>query len=137
MSGIMSTTAASDILVRTDSPDWAVEARAFRIGEDVLVSIYGGEKPHIGAVAAAQPRPSLADPARSSATASVLAYVGHKEDETAKHVAERLAALLRTRVVVTAGIHWDNIDAEGIARVTERCEEILRKLEDALQEGRP
>lgn len=137
MSGIGSTAAAPDILVRTDSPDWVIEARAFRIGEDVLVSIYGGEKPHIGAVAAAQPRPSLADPARSSATASVLAYVGHKEDEVAKRAAERLAALLGTRVVVTAGIHWDNIDAQGIATVTERCEEILRKLEDALQEGRP
>ena len=62
--------------------------------------------PHsIGAVAAAQPRPSLADPMRTSATASVFAYVGHKEDDLAKHAAETLAAALGTRVVVSAGIH--------------------------------
>jgi gallate decarboxylase subunit D len=114
--------------VRTDAPDWVVEAEAMRVGEDLLVCIFGGERPHIGAVAAAQPRPSLADPARTSATASVLAFVGHKEDDVAKHAAERLAAMLGVRVVVTAGIHWDNLDAEGIVTIRRRCDEILDKL---------
>ena len=44
------------IAVRTAAPDWVVEAEAVRIGPDVLVWIYGGEKPHIGAVAAALAR---------------------------------------------------------------------------------
>jgi hypothetical protein len=92
------------------------------IGPDVLVAIWGGEKPHIGAVAMSQPRPSLKDPTVTSATASVFAYVGHKEDELAKAAAEILAATLKTNVVVTAGIHWDNLPPEGIQHVIKNSE---------------
>ena len=65
----------------------------------------------------AQPRPSLKDPKTTSATASVICFVGHKEDELAKAASEILAAALNTQVVVTAGIHWDNIAEEGIQKV--------------------
>lgn len=125
-------TAADRIRLRTAAADWVVEAEAVRIGPDVLVWIWGGEKPHIGAVAAAQPRPSLADPARTSATASVLTYVGHKEDDLAKHAAEVLAAALGTRVVVTAGIHWDHLTPDAIRTIGARCEEIVGRLRQAL-----
>ena len=56
--------------VRTTAKTYLVEAEAVRIGPDVLVYIWGGERPHIGSVAAAQPRPSLAVPDLKSATAS-------------------------------------------------------------------
>ena len=94
----------------------------------------GGEKPHIGAVAMAQARPSLKNPHATSATASVFAYVGHKEDDLAKATAEILAAALKTHVVVTAGIHWDNLTKEGIQQVIHNSETlvdmILEKISD-------
>jgi hypothetical protein len=102
-----------------------LEAFVKRIGKDLLVAIWGGERPHIGAVAAAQPRPSLSDPNRLSATASVFSYVGHKEDGIAKEAAERLSAALNTNVTVTAGIHWDDIDEAGIRRVMEGSRELV------------
>jgi len=95
------------------------------IGADLLVAIWGGEKPHIGAVAMAQPRPSLKNPAATSATASVFCYLGHKEDELAKAAAEVLAAALDTRVVVSAGIHWDDITAQGIRQVIANSEKLV------------
>jgi len=49
-------------------------------------------------------------------------FVGHKEDELAKAVSEVLAAALDTRVVVTAGIHWDNLSQEGIQKVMKNSE---------------
>jgi hypothetical protein len=68
----------------------------------------------------------------TSSTASVFAYVGHKEDELAKAAAEILAATLKTNVVVAAGIHWDNLPPEGIQRVIENSnilvEMILEKI---------
>ncbi len=118
--------------VRTTAKTYPIEAEAVRIGPDVFVYIWGGERPHIGSVAAAQPRPSLADPSMKSATASVLTYVGHKEDEIAKEAAETLAARLDTNVVVTAGIHWDDLPADGVRTIVERCREIITKLVDAL-----
>jgi len=105
--------------IKTNEGAYDLEASVRLIGQDLLVAIWGGEKPHIGAVAIAQPRPSLKDPEITSATASVICLPGHKEDELAKAVSEILAAALNTPVVVTAGIHWDNISKGGIQKVIE------------------
>jgi len=106
-----------EFTLKTDEGAYDLETNVRLIGNDLLVAIWGGEKPHIGAVSVAQPRPSLKDPNVTSATASVFCFVGHKEDELAKAVSEVLAAALNTQVVVTAGIHWDNISEEGIQKV--------------------
>lgn len=119
--------------VRTEGEQWIVEAEAVRIGDDWLIYIWGGEVPHIGAVAAAQPRPSLADDTRSSATASVLTYLGHKEDEVVKYVAEKVSGALKAKVVVTAGIHWDDLPDAAIRIIRDRCREISDKLIEKLQ----
>jgi len=102
----------TEFKVKTNEGAYDLEASVRLIGKDLLVAIWGGEKPHIGAVAIAQPRPSLRDPAITGATASVFCFLGHKEDEPAKAAAEILAATLNTQVVVTAGMHWDNISEE-------------------------
>ena len=106
-----------EVKVKTQTGSFDIEAGIRRIGDDLLVAIWGGKKPHIGAVSAAQSRPSLKDPKAMSATASVICFPAHKEDELAKAVSEVLAAVLDTRVVVTAGIHWDNISEDGIRKV--------------------
>jgi len=125
------------ISVRTAAPDYVVEAEAARIGRDILISIWGGERPHIGAVAAAQPRPSLADANRTSATASVLTYVGHKEDDVAKRTAEAIAARFNTNAVVTVGIHWDHLSPDGVQIIQDRCQEITETLIQAIDRMTP
>jgi len=114
--------ATREFTVQTEEDAYNLSASVRLIGEDVLVAIWGGEKPHIGAVAVAQPRPSLKDPEVTSSSASVICLVGHKEDELAKAAAEILAAALETQVVVTAGIHWDNLAPEAIQRIVENSE---------------
>ncbi len=104
-------------MVKTSTGAYDIQAEVRRIGTDLLVAIWGGEMPHIGAVAVAQPRPSLRDPNVLSATASVICLPAHKEYEIAKTVAETLAAAFNTQVVVTAGIHWDDIPQAGIELV--------------------
>jgi len=108
--------------VKTRTGSFDIEAGFRRIGDDLLVAIWGGEKPHIGAVSVAQSRPSLKNPETKSATASVICFPAHKEDELAKAVSEVLSALLDTRVVVTAGIHWDNISKDGITKIISNSE---------------
>ncbi|MDP6343785.1 MAG: hypothetical protein QF491_09655 [Alphaproteobacteria bacterium] len=121
------------ITARTAEDDYLVEAEAVYLGDDLLVYIWGGERPHIGAVAAATPRPSLADPEQRSATASVLSYLGHKEDRVAQYAAETIAAALDTQAVVTAGIHWDDLGPEAIDIILSRCREIVDRLLAELQ----
>ena len=101
---------------RFEEGGFVVEGLRQRLGDDVLLSIWGGAA-HIGAVAMAQSRPSLSDPSRLSATASVFCYVGHKEDEVVKETSEKLAAVLGTRVVVVAGLHWDRLKPIEIEQV--------------------
>jgi hypothetical protein len=114
--------------VKTNEGAYDLEASVRFIGQDVLVAIWGGEKPHIGAVSVAQPRASLKDPKITSATASVICLPGHKEDELVKATSEILAAALNTSVVVTAGIHWDNINDEGIQKVIKNSKILVDRI---------
>lgn len=107
-----------------------LDALLQRIGEDYLLSLWGGAA-HIGAVAMAQPRPGLSDPSRLSATASVFCYVGHKEDEVVKEAAERLSSALGARVVVAAGMHWDHLSPADILLVRKIARQLI---EDIVQD---
>ena len=78
--------------VKTKTGSFDIEAGVRRIGDDLLVAIWGGEKPHIGAVAVAQSRPSLKNPEITSATASVICFPAHKEDDLVKTVSEILVS---------------------------------------------
>jgi len=125
-----------EFTIHTNEDEYNLSAHVRLIGDDMLVAIWGGEKPHIGAVAAAQSSPSLKDPKVMSTTASVLCYSGHKEDELAKSAAKKLAAALDTKVVVTAGIHWDNISAGGIQKVIRNSEVLVTTVQERIQSAR-
>ena len=103
--------------VRAKKGGLAIQALVQEIGQDILLAIWGGTRPHIGAVGVALPRPSLEDPRKWSATSSNFTFQGHKEDLLAKQVSEKISAALRRNIVVTAGIHWDGLDASGIQTI--------------------
>ncbi len=111
---------------------FSIEGQIQEIGPDILVSIWGGTRPHIGAVGMAIPRPSLNNPKKWSATSSTFTFLGHKEDTLVKQISERLATRLRRNVVVTAGIHWDSITPKEIKTIEtltgKLSNRILRKL---------
>jgi hypothetical protein len=113
---------------------YRIHAEVLFVGDDLVVSIWGGSKPHVGAVALSIPRPSLENPAKISSTSSVLTRLGHKEDEIVKRVAERISAALNKVVVVSAGIHWNNISDEGISIIQSMCETLTDRLIDKIRE---
>ena len=110
-----------------------LKASGYLIGQDLLIAIWGGTHPHIGAVGLAVPRPSLRNKRKTSASSSVLTLLGHKEDVTVKLVSEALASALKKNVVVTAGIHWDDLKPEEISLIVELSkalsEKIIKKIE--------
>jgi hypothetical protein len=114
---------------------FSIQARVQEMGRDVLVSLWGGDRPHIGAIGMATPRPSLKDPKKWSATSSNFTYVGHKEDTVVKMISEKLASRLRTNIVVVAGIHWDNIKPEEIEIIQDLTHKLGEKILNRL--GRP
>jgi hypothetical protein len=105
-----------------------VRAKVFELGPDCLVILWGGTRPHVGAVGMAQVRASLKDPAQLSATSSVYTFVGHKEDVVAKYMSEELAKKLGRNTVVAAGIHWDGLTDAEIKIITKLCQSVLEKI---------
>lgn len=93
--------------------------------DDVIVVLTGG-RDHIGAIGLAVPRPSLEDQNFISATSSILTMPGHKDDEPAKYVSEKLAAATGRNIAVIAGVHYDNLASADL--------EILRELWVSLTE---
>ena len=88
------------------------------VGNDVLVTIYGGDEHHIGGVSIAFLTKSHY---RDADTVSVntLTFPGHKDYIVANSAAERLAKALRKSIVVTVGIHMDSASKEEIEEAVE------------------
>jgi hypothetical protein len=103
------------------------------VGQDILVSIWGGTRPHIGAVGMAIPRPSLKNQKKWSATSSNFTFVGHKEDTLVKKISEKLAARLRRNVVVTAGLHWEGVTSNEIKTIQNLTQKLSDRIVKRLQ----
>lgn len=96
---------------------YRLTARVIAAGGDRIVIITGGDRPHVGAVAAAH---GIADPDRAGCrdvSVSVITLPGHREDEIARAVARTLAKRFGVNVAVSAGMHWDGISPRGIKTV--------------------
>lgn len=116
----------------------ALRLTCVALGRDLSVTLAGGEREHIGAVALAQPRPSLEAGGGVSATTSVLALLGHKEDELARRLAAELAAALDRVVCVACGIHLDAITPEELALVEALARDLATGLLERLRlDNRP
>jgi hypothetical protein len=113
---------------------YRIEAEAKFIGQDIIVSVWGGDVPHIGSIVAAVPRTSHKNPAHTSATASIINFVGHKDETVARLFAENISAKLGKNSVATAGIHIDNATGKDIALLLRNCKTVcarlLKKLEN-------
>ncbi|MEM3654187.1 MAG: hypothetical protein QW723_05695, partial [Candidatus Bathyarchaeia archaeon] len=105
-----------------------VKSIAVVMEEALIVSILGGEKPHVGAVAISIPRPSLKYPEKISSSTSIFTLIGHKEDELVKPVAELLVKELKRTTIVIAGIHVKNASEGDIKKLVDNSMKSIEKL---------
>ena len=117
------------INIKAGEGRFQIEVQALRCGEDWCVAVYGGEKPHVGAVSLGQ-----YEPERGSATVSTVTVYTHRDDVIAAQFAKAVAAARRCTAAVSAGIH---VDAAGEAElamlraVSDRClHTLLRAMEE-------
>ena len=89
------------------------------VGEDILILISGGDKPHIGSAVLAIPRKSLRDETKISCTSSVLNVTGHKDEKICRYVAETFCKKYNAVTVCAGGFHCDNLTAEQIQEVVD------------------
>ncbi len=91
----------------------------------VILYLFGGDLPHIGGVAVGVPRPSSRDPKRVTANVSVISIVGHKDDELARPIADRVTRALNRISVVVTGIHVDNASQKDLEAVVMHANEAV------------
>ena len=103
-----------------------IEAHLFSDG--LSVSLFGGDKPHIGAVALSIPRKSLKDKKSISCSSSILTVTGHKDDVIAKEMSEAISKAANITVTVVAGVHIDNARKSDIEQVRRNCRKASQKL---------
>lgn len=84
----------------------------------VQVGLYGGDKPHIGAVGVADPAGKI----------TVTQFEGHKEGCLCQQWCETLFEAVNCPVVVTAGVHYDNACKEEILQIVQFCGELLQEV---------
>lgn len=109
-----------------------IQLRALVCGADLSVTICGGNRFHVGAVALGCPKPQGDGLPGSKATVSVLCALGHRDDEIARREARLLATELDCMVTVTAGVHLDDADAADLQTLLDNCDEACRRLASAL-----
>ncbi len=102
--------------------DKSIYANAVYTDDGISVIVAGGDRSHIGAV-------SVVD---SLGTQSTTTFPNHKETIIAEEWAKRIYGLFYQPVVVSAGVHYDNISEEGIGKVLSAAEALLKELCDVL-----
>ena len=109
-----------------------VNAAVQILGNDILLSIWGGTIPHIGSVSITQPRPGIAVAEKRSTTSSVYNFIGHKDEAVARFCAEKIAAACDKQTVAVAGIHVENASPADITTILNNvdrlCVRIIKKL---------
>jgi len=88
------------------------------IGEDLLLILSGGDKPHAGVVVMAEPNQET----------KVLVSGTHKEELVARPIAEKKSNETGKRVVCVSGVHVDNATKEEIEILVKNCKELEEQL---------
>ena len=87
------------------------------VGNDILITVKGGDKPHIGTVVLAVSSPSLTGAGAVSTTSSVLNVTGHKDEVICRILAEKASKKYGVAAVCAGGFHVDDISAGQIEEV--------------------
>jgi hypothetical protein len=115
---------------------YKVVAEVKIIGDDLIISVWGGTKPHIGSISVSVPRPGLKDSTSMSSTSSVINLIGHKDEVVARKFSEQLATKFNRNAIATAGIHIDDITENQIniimQNITDLCLDVINKLEEII-----
>ena len=104
--------------------DRELHVLSYHLGEDIHVSVYGGDRVHIGAVSILS----------ADGKIQTVCFPGHRDDAVSALWCERLRELGVHVAVVEAGIHYDMLSKEGIAAVLTACDRLWGNFRQAFLE---
>lgn len=88
----------------------------------VQIGLFGGDKPHIGAVGIINPDGQI----------SVTQFESHREGILCKQWCQKLASAGICPVVMSAGVHYDHINRDEIFQLVDQCTDILADVQEQI-----
>lgn len=95
-----------------------VTAAADLLDDGIMVTVFGGEKTHIGAVTTADREGAF----------QTTCFPGHKESIVTQHWAQKLYERFSVPLCVVSGIHYHQLSKEGIELVLRTTDSLLEQL---------
>jgi hypothetical protein len=112
----------------------SVTAVCVTCGNDLVVVVGGGERYHIGAAALSISMPRIKDPEILTNSTYLVPVPGHKEEDLARNGSLKLSKGLAKNVVMTVGIHQDQISKAGIQNFLALFDDLVEKILKDFQE---
>jgi len=95
--------------------------------EGWIGSLTGGEKPHVGGVILAVPRPSLTG-SGLSCDMWTIPVPGHLDHEAAAPLTRQLCVKLGVPISMTCGIHIKKASTADISLIKENCHKLTEEI---------
>lgn len=95
-----------------------ISAFVILLEEGIHVSVFGGDKSHIGAVCVVDPEGNC----------SSIQFPGHRDGVIASRWAKALSAAGYSPAAAEAGIHYDQIDSAGIDEIVTASDYLLEQV---------
>ncbi len=111
--------------------DSKIEAVCVECGADLIVVVGGGTRYHCGTVALTISLPSIKDPKKLTNSTYQVPVPGHKEEALAREGSLILSRTLARNVVMSVGIHVDNIPKESISYFVDRFYKLVDQIRAA------
>lgn len=105
-------------MISAGSGKFKVWLKEVKHGDDIVLFLGGGEKPHMGSII-------LCEPGKK---ARVMTRKGHFDWMVGKPIAEKVCKKRRKPVVCIAGVHVDNASKEDIDLLKKNCKQIEDKI---------
>jgi len=110
-----------------------LEAVCVECGADLIVVIAGGERYHCGAIGLTLTLPSLKDTDRPTRSTYQIPVPGHKEEALAREGSLQLARSLNRNVLLSVGIHEDDLSADGIQHYVDAFYALVERIAQAYE----
>lgn len=111
---------------------YKLEAVCVECGVDLIVVVGGGERYHCGVLGLTITIPSITEADKSTHSTYQIPVPGHKEEVLAREGSLKLAHRLGRNVVLSVGIHEDNLSKEGIQHYIQAFEALMDVIAEAL-----
>lgn len=100
-----------------------INLKATYVGEDLIIIISGGDRPHVGVISYGGEGLSNKDFEKNT-----VVYGNHKEYIISQRFSQRIGDIFKGNYMISVGIHLEHITKEEIKIVMKLSEELLEEI---------